>query len=127
MPEVELYKAGHHGSKTSSSDSLLSVVKPKVVCVCACAGSTEYTTKNENTFPTQQFIDRVSLYTDNVFVTSLCIDYNKGEFTSFNGNIIVASNGANLETNLYFSNNSKKLKDTDWFKQNRTIPQKWVA
>lgn len=127
LPEVELYKAGHHGSKTSSSDSLLSVVKPKVVCVCACAGSTEYTTKNENTFPTQQFIDRVSLYTDNIFVTSLCIDYNKGEFTSFNGNIIVASNGANLETNLYFSNNSKKLKDTDWFKQNRTIPQKWVA
>ena len=34
LPEVELYKAGHHGSKTSSTDTLMSVVRPKVVCVC---------------------------------------------------------------------------------------------
>lgn len=28
LPEVDLYKAGHHGSKTSSTDALLSVIKP---------------------------------------------------------------------------------------------------
>ena len=36
MPEVELYKAGHHGSKTSSSNALLEVIKPKIVCVSKC-------------------------------------------------------------------------------------------
>ena len=69
LPEVELFKAGHHGSKTSSNDVLLSVIKPKIVCVCCCAGSVEYTQNLENTFPTQAFIDRVAKYTDRVYVT----------------------------------------------------------
>ena len=39
LPKVALYKAGHHGSKTSSSAALLEVIKPDMVCVCCCAGS----------------------------------------------------------------------------------------
>lgn len=43
LPQVELFKAGHHGSKTSSNDVLLNIIKPKIVCVCCCGGSVEYT------------------------------------------------------------------------------------
>lgn len=131
LPKVELYKAGHHGSKTSSSADLLSVIQPRVVCVCACAGSSEYTSTNANQFPTQAFVDRIATYTSDVYVTTLCVDYNKGEFTSMNGNIVLTASlntGASaLTINMYFANNATKLKDTDWFKANRTCPVAWVA
>ena len=60
LPEVELFKGGHHGSYTASTEKLLSVIKPKAVAVCCCAGSTEYTKTPENTFPAQTFINRVA-------------------------------------------------------------------
>lgn len=121
---VKLYKAGHHGSKTSSSEKLLAAIKPEVVCVCACAGSSEYTSKNENQFPTQAFIDRVAVYTEKVYVTSLCVDYEKGEFTSMNGNIVYSAK-KDGKTKMYFSASDTPLYLTDWFKSNRTAPQPW--
>jgi len=121
---VALYKAGHHGSKTSSSEKLLQFFKPKMVCVCCCAGSSEYTSKTENQFPTQQFIDRIAPYTDKVFVTTLCLDYNKGSYTSFNGNIVVYANSSK-QVFVKCANNDTILKDTDWFKANRTCPNSW--
>ena len=126
LGEVEVYKAGHHGSKTSSSSALLEVIKPKVVCVCCCAGSSEYTSKNENQFPTQAFINRVSLYTSNIYVTTICLDYSQNKFESFNGNIVVCSTGT-ADISISCSNNSTKLKDTEWFKNNRTLPDGAVA
>lgn len=117
LPQVELFKGGHHGSKTSSTDKLLNKIKPKNVAVCCCAGATEYTTNNDNTFPTQAFIDRISKQTENVFCTSLCIDYKKGEFTSMNGNIVFYVGGKEMK--LWCSNGNTKLKDTEWFKANR--------
>lgn len=128
LGEVELYKAGHHGSKTSSSTKLLSVIKPKTVCVCCCAGSPEYTKTNANQFPTQDFINRISEHTEKVYVTSLCVDYTNGKFTSMNGNIVICASESESKVNIeiYFSNNSTLLKDTDWFKANRTMPQKWA-
>ncbi len=117
LPEVELFKGGHHGSKTSSTDKLLKVIKPKRVAVCCCAGATEYTTNHDNTFPTQAFIDRISKYTEAVYVTSLCIDYKGGQFTSMNGDIVFMYIDNQLK--LWCSNNTKKLKDTEWFAANR--------
>lgn len=127
LPEVVLFKGAHHGSKTSSTDKLLSKIKPKYVAVCACAGSTEYTTNNDNTFPTQAFIDRISEYTDAVYCTSICYDYKKGTYGSMNGNIVFyyMSSQPTDKIKLYCSNNTTKLKDTDWFKQNRTCPSNW--
>lgn len=129
LPEVELFKGGHHGSKTSSTEELLKVIKPKNVAVCCCAGATEYTSANENTFPTQAFVDRISKYTQNVYCTTLCIDYKKGEFTSMNGNIVfyygMGDGESKNSLKLWFSGNDKKLKDTDWFKNNRTCPEAW--
>ena len=126
LPKVELYKAGHHGSKTSSSETLLNVIQPKHVCVCACAGSPEYTKKTQNQFPTQEFIDRIALYTDSVYVTTLCVDYEKGEFQSFNGNIIVSASYGEA-TAISCAGSKLKLKESEWFKANRTCPPKWVS
>ena len=119
LPEVELYKAGHHGSKTSSSNALLEVIKPKHVCVCCCAGSAEYTSVVDNQFPTQEFINRVAPYTTKIFVTTMCTDWENDEFVSMNGNIVVWTNkqgGVNVDC----SNNEIVLKDTEWFKKEVT-------
>lgn len=117
LSKVEVFKGGHHGSKTSSNECLLSIIKPKIVCVCCCAGSDEYTTNNENMFPTQAFVDRISKYTDKVYVTTIATDDTKG-FASFNGNIVVSSKN-NKEVIVECSNNNTILKDSEWFKKNR--------
>ena len=116
--DIEVYKAGHHGSKTSSSMDLLNFFKPKIVCICCCAGSSEYTSNLNNQFPTQTFIDNVSQFTDAVYVTTLCVDYKKNLFTSFNGNIVIISNKNNT-LQVKCTNNDLKLKDSEWFKNNR--------
>ena len=123
LPEVKLYKAGHHGSKTSSCEAFMAVIKPEIVCVCCCCGSPEYTDKIENQFPSQVFINRVAPYTDAVYVTTLCIDYKEAKFESMNGNIIVRSNAGEVE--VVCSESKDKLKDTKWFKENRTVPKAW--
>lgn len=120
IPQCDLYKAGHHGSKTSSSANFMAKVQPKVVCVCACAGSDEYTDVKDNQFPCQEFINRVGIYTSNIYVTSLSTDNEKKTFTSMNGYICFSSNGA--EFSVSCSNNNTILKDTEWFKTNRTWP-----
>lgn len=126
LGEVELYKAGHHGSKTSSCPELLEVIQPKMVVVTCVAGSSEYTSKNENQFPTQEFINNVSIYTNQIYVTSLCINYSANQFTSFNGTIVVCSNPTS-KSQVLCSNNTTILKDTEWFKNNRKLPANAVA
>lgn len=132
LPQVELFKAGHHGSKTSSNDNLLSVIKPKIVCVCCCAGSTEYTQNIDSMFPTQEFVNRVAKYTDKVYVTSrIVIKYdeekkkyvNVGEVKPMNGNIVVMSTDTEVKVDCSFNN--LKLKETKWFKNKRTCPSNW--
>ncbi len=123
LPHVALYKAGHHGSKTSSTEALLEKISPEIVCVCCCAGSPEYTKANENQFPTQAMIDRIAPYTDRVYVTSLCVDYEKDEFTSLNGNITVTANKTAVAVKC--SASDLRLKFTDWFKANRAMPAAW--
>ena len=125
LHEVEVYKAGHHGSKTSSTETLMNIIKPKNVCVCCCAGSSEYTSKNENQFPTQEFINNVYAANPNakIYVTTLCLDYKTNSFTSFNGNIVVYYSKTAPSITIACSNNTTDLKDTDWFKTNRTLPE----
>ena len=131
LPEVELYKAGHHGSRTSSNAVLIDVIKPKYVAVCCVAGAPEYTKNNLNTFPTQDMIDHVGKYTDKIYVTSLATELpalngglsgkfesDKYNYTSMNGNIVFYFSGNELK--LWCSNNTTILKDTEWFKQYRS-------
>ena len=122
LPECVLFKGGHHGSPTSSTTELLSVIKPEIVCVCCCAGSDEYTDNPDNMFPSQAFVDRVASFTDKVYVTTMVTETGEG-YQSMNGNIIVSSGGAEVTVNC--SNNNTILKDTEWFKKNRTTPTAW--
>ena len=120
LPEVELFKGGHHGSYTANTDDLLSVIKPKTICICCCAGSTEYTTNPDNTFPAQNAVNRMAKYTDKIYVTTVDSDDDKG-YKSMNGNINFHCESGQLYT-VTGSNNSTILKDTEWFRNNRTWP-----
>lgn len=120
IPECELYKAGHHGSNTSSNEALMAAAKPKTVCACACAGSNEYSSEILNQFPTQEFINRVAPYTDKIYVTTISLDNSNKTFTSMNGIINFKSDGFTYSVNC--SNNNTILKETAWFKANRTWP-----
>lgn len=138
LPKVELFKAGHHGSPTSSTDKLLSVIQPKIVCVCCCAGNTQYTHNKNNVFPSQAFIDRVAIYTKLVYVTSATdmIDTelnSKGEQLvdsvgdrySLNGNIRVISDKE--EVKVECSGSKEPLYKSEWFSKYRTMPAAWAA
>ena len=126
LPTVELFKGGHHGSYTANTDALLSVIKPKNVCICCCAGSDEYVKasgglpNSEHTFPAQEAVDRIAKYTTNIYATTVYSDDEKG-YKSLNGNINFHC-ATGHEYVITGSNNSTILKDTDWFKTNRTWP-----
>ena len=114
LPHCDLFKAGHHGSKTSSNDVLLNKITPSICVACCCAGSTEYTVNNDNIFPTQDFINRIAKHTSRVYVTSL-YDRASKKNVSFNGIVIVSSNGDKV--GLSATNNLTRLKDTAWFNE----------
>ena len=120
LPKCDLYKAGHHGSKTSSSSKLMAKIQPDVVCVCACCGSSEYTDIDNNQFPTQDFINRVAPYTENIFVTTISTDNKNKTYQSMNGTICFSCNGTTYS--VVCSNNNTILKETEWFKAHRTWP-----
>ena len=133
LPKCKLFKGGHHGSSTSSNDVLLNAIEPENIAICTCAGTYEYADKPEskpnypeaqaklNTFPTQEAIDRMAKHTENIYVTTLGIlngDYTTARFESMNGNIVFYCTGSTVK--LWCSNNNTVLKDTEWFKANRT-------
>lgn len=131
LPECALFKAGHHGSKSSSSEELLEQIKPKNVVFTCVAGSTEYTTNFDNTFPTKLALERIAQYTSNCYVTSICTNTSSelaaeeySKFESMNGDIVFISNKDGYSINC--TNNNTLLKDTDWCKQYRPDIQ-WVA
>ena len=126
LPKCELYKGGHHGSKTSSTTELLNQIQPKKVCVCCCAGTTEFGANVGNEFPTQAFIDRIAPYTQEVYVTTLFPDIQASNPTwTMNGNIVVTSSKRGVEVEC--SNNNRILKETEWFINNRTMPSAWAS
>lgn len=125
LPKVSLFKAGHHGSNTSSHDTLLNVIQPEIVVITAVVGNFEYA-KNEpgdvnidGTFPTTATLTRIANHTSKVYATSLGIlsQNPDGTFddighTSMNGDIVVTSNSSGIIVNG--SNNNTLLKDTTW-------------
>ena len=120
LPQVQLFKGAHHGSYTANTLDLLNVIKPEVVCICCCAGSDEYTSNPANMFPAQAAIDRLGLFTDKIYVTTVVDEKNK--YKSLNGNILFASDGSKYA--IKGSVSDTILKDTEWFKANRTWPTK---
>lgn len=120
LPKVELFKGGHHGSYTANTDALLSVIQPKTICICCCAGSDEYTNNPDNMFPAQLAINRMAKWTDKIYATTVVSDDSKG-YESLNGNInFHCANGKDYV--VTGSNNSLIIKETEWFKTHRTWP-----
>ena len=120
-----LFKGAHHGSNTSAGEKLMAAITPEYVCVCTCAGSSQYRASPQNVFPSQGFIDRVAPYTDKVYVTTLVTDYSKNEYMPFNGNIVFSVSEGSVT--LKCSYRDSKLKDTEWFLNNRQMPDAWVG
>ena len=117
LPQVTLFKGAHHGSYTANSDALLSVIRPEVICICCCAGTKEFRPTAGNEFPAQATVNVMGKYTEKIYVTSL---WHEDRADSLNGNIVCTSLGMDLE--VHGSNNDTILKETDWFKENRTWP-----
>ena len=115
LPKCQLFKAGHHCSYTASNDALLSKIRPENVCITAVAGSDEYTSVVENQFPAKASLDRIFQYTSNVYITT---QVDGDGFKSMNGNIVFDCKKGDDYT-IEGSNNSTKLKDTQWYKDNR--------
>ena len=125
LPQVSLFKAGHHGSNTSSHDVLLDVIQPEIVVITAVVGNFEYA-KNEpgnvninGTFPTTATLTRIAKHTSKVYATSLGLisqnpdgTYEDTGFESLNGDIVVTSNSSGIT--VTGSNNNTLLKDTAW-------------
>ena len=119
LPHCELYKGGHHGSRTSSSNKLLEAITPDTICICCCVGSPEYTDNPERMFPALEALTRMVQYTTDIYCTSLYTgDYNENNtFNSFNGNIVVTVQNGKLV--VQGTNNSIPLPKTEWCRINR--------
>lgn len=110
LPEADLFKAGHHGSPTSSNDVLLDVIKPKIVVFTGVAGKDEYTKDIDRIFPSTFAINRLAKYTDQMYCLGAI---RNGNYEALNGTTIVTcENGVISVRGL---NNNTLLKDTWWF------------
>lgn len=138
LPEVDFYKAGHHGSGTSSTAKLLNVIKPKYIAVSCCAGAPEYTDNNLNTFPYQASLDNMLKHTDKIYCTGLAINLpelqnnkfakKEWDYEPLNGNIVfffntrINSEGQTTGNIKLWcgSGNYETLPETEWFNKYRS-------
>lgn len=78
LEHVRVYKAGHHGSDTSSSEDFLRVVSPDYSVIMCGAG-------NSYGHPHDEVVERLEEYTRNIYRTDL------------NGTVVFESDGINLQ------------------------------
>ena len=104
---VDVYKAGHHGSHTASSEELLSVIQP-IDIILSVYFPDDDDGENGYGIPQQESIDRLFAYTDNIYATGV------------NGTIILTSNGTTYT--IEGSVNSFLFKDSTWFTEHRIYP-----
>lgn len=121
LSHVKLYKAGHHGSATSTNEKLMQTVTPEI-CVVQCAIG------DKHDFPRQEFINRIAPYTKLIYVNTMANeDYTNGsDYVDFNGNVVVVSDEKD-GVNVTCSASNIILKETQWFKDLRTWPSNGVA
>lgn len=65
LEDIDVYKAGHHGSDTSSSEDFLNIIKPDYA-VISCGEGNSYGHPNDIT------IENLSKFTDKIYRTDLC-------------------------------------------------------
>ena len=110
LPQVELFKAGHHGSKTSSNKVLLEKIKPKICVISCVAGDNKYN------FPKQEALNRILAIKDCRIYVPVYRDAN-GKPQLLNGEIVIIS--TEIEIKVQCSNNDTLFQNTEWFKNNR--------
>lgn len=123
LGEVYLYKLGHHGSKTSSSDKLLSTIKPQVAVATCAAFTKEYTNNTDNQFPTKAAIDNLAKYKVGHLYVSKMLSKDADKFenqqvTPANGHIVAYAN--KLGVGIRCSNSNEDFYNFDIFKQYRS-------
>ena len=136
LPDVDFYKAGHHGSGTSSSEKLLNVIKPEYVGISCCAGAPEYTAVNDNTFPYTAVFGNLLKHTRKIYCTSVAknlpslgsdgkFDGRSYDFEPCNGTVITYFNSMRTENGVYenvkvwCTDSQESVIDTDWYKKYR--------
>ena len=79
LKDIDVYKAGHHGSSTSSSEKFLDVIKPEYAVIMCGEG-------NSYNHPNDDAVERIEKYVpeENIFRTDL------------NGSIVAESDGKNI-------------------------------
>lgn len=78
LRDVDVLKAGHHGSSSSSSNDFLEKIMPEYFVVMCGEG-------NSYNHPSEKTIEKFASYSKNIYRTDI------------NGNIIFLSNGYDLE------------------------------
>ena len=128
LGQVDFFKAGHHGSATSTNSVLLQVIKPKIVGICCVAGRNEFGSDPENIFPTESTIHRIAQYTTQVYVTACYVD---DAYAPLNGTIMVISETSGVRVDCSVSD--EILAKSDWFKDtvtdpttSKTCPDEWL-
>lgn len=116
LPEVDLFKAGHHGSDTSSNDVLLDVIKPKTVFIPCCAG-------DRYDFPHQAAIDRISKHTEKVYMPLYALE--SDGVGIYNGMVCFHYDEKGNEK-VTCEGEKTYLKDCAWFQENRQMPLSWL-
>lgn len=77
LADIDVYKAGHHGSDTSSSEEFLEIIKPDIAVISCGEG-------NSYGHPCDITLENLSKYTDKVYRTDL------------SGTIVITSDGSKL-------------------------------
>lgn len=62
LPQIDVFKANHHGSPTSNTKELLDKIKPEYVIICSSE-------ENKYDLPKKTIINRLNEYTKNVYAT----------------------------------------------------------
>ncbi len=107
LEHVDVYKAGHHGSKTANSEIFLADITPEDIIISVHFPDDD-DGENQYSIPQQEAIDRLFGYTDNIYATGV------------NGHIVLVSNGETYS--ITGSENSTLLKDSLWFAEHRVYP-----
>jgi len=128
---ITLYKAGHHGSRTSSSDTLLDAIHPNYVVIEGVAGLNEYASSTPtNIFPASRVIKSILKYTDKIYIPKKATYESDDEklenpqVSEYYGNIKFTFTGDSesvVTDNEKEKNEPKPIYKTKWFIQNRDL------
>lgn len=122
---VIFYKAGHHGSRTSSSEHFIDNIRPQYVVITAIAGNNSYNHEpnSDESFPATNVLNRLFKYTDRIYIPAVAEYDDTGKTVKnyygsihvnyYNGKITVVT-----EEN-YVQGEPLPISQTEWFKKYR--------